>query len=98
MLTVALAAATLGVNEVTHELLSAEGKKKQSAAAVPANPASIHAATSAVRTNAMHLPATPRTCNSATLRRRNLRRALNARQHQWRPLKLFRTVPKLFEV
>src|SRR5881394_195649 len=76
ILIVAFAGPTAGVMEVTHDSAAASVPKKggnvQFAAAAPANPVSTHAATSAVRTNATHLATTPRTCNSATLRRRNL--------------------------
>src|SRR5436853_7307860 len=97
ILIVAFAGPTAGVMEVTHDSAAASVPKKggnvQFAAAAPANPVSTHAATSAVRTNATH---------TTHLQLRHTTHGqlwpLNARQHQGRPLKLFRTVPKLFEV
>ena len=41
------------------------------------------------------LATTPRTCNSATLRMRNLRRPLNAQRHQWRHMNCSGSAAKL---
>ena len=101
ILIVAFAGPTAGVMEVAHDSAAASVPKKggnvQFAAAAPANPVSTHAATSAVRTNATHF-----SDHTTHLQLRHTTHgqlwAIECMAASTASYKLFRTVPKLFEV